>query len=130
MHYFLNGLHRPRVGHYTGFSFKEGGMHPLEPAWTFQVSIAIGDIMPKEKSVLIKSSERRIIPYFHFRTSMALRRNRAALITLVDSIRVDIHKPRLPHIFCFLDHFIIIGVCFRINYDDFISRALGRMRKR
>ncbi|KAB2632992.1 DNA-directed RNA polymerases II, IV and V subunit 3-like [Pyrus ussuriensis x Pyrus communis] len=28
----------------------------------------------------------------------------------------DIHKPRLLHSLCLLDHFIIIGVCFGINY--------------
>ncbi|TQD77357.1 hypothetical protein C1H46_037113 [Malus baccata] len=86
--------------------------------------------MPKEKSVLIKSSKRRTTPCFNFKTSMALRSNQSALITLVDSICVDIHKPRLPHSFCFLDHFIIIGVCFGINYHDFIGRALGRRRRR
>ncbi|RXI01085.1 hypothetical protein DVH24_001319 [Malus domestica] len=125
MHYFLNGLHRPQVGLYTRFSFKEGGMHPLEPAWTFQVSIVVGDSMAKEKSVLIISSERRITPCFRFRTSMALR----TLIAPVDFIHVDIHKPRLPHSFCFLNHFIIIGVCFGINYHDFIGRALGQSRR-
>ncbi|KAB2627099.1 DNA-directed RNA polymerases II, IV and V subunit 3-like [Pyrus ussuriensis x Pyrus communis] len=123
MHRLLNGLHRHQVGLYTGLSFKEGGVHPLEPAWTSQVSIVVGDSITKEKLFLIISLKRRITPCIRFRTCMALRSNRATLITLVDSIYADIHKPRLPYSFYFLDHFIIIGVCFGTNYHDFIGQT-------
>ncbi|TQD78547.1 hypothetical protein C1H46_035908 [Malus baccata] len=57
---------------------------------------------------------------------MALWGSRAALIALVDLTcgykanlsYTNIHKPRLPHSLCSLDPFIIIGVCFGINYHD------------
>ncbi|KAB2609564.1 DNA-directed RNA polymerases II, IV and V subunit 3-like [Pyrus ussuriensis x Pyrus communis] len=113
MHHLLNGLHRSRVGLYTRLSFKEGQMHPLEPAWTSQVPIIVEDNMPNKKPVLIISSEKRTTPRFRFRTSITLR-NLAC---------DDIHKPRLLHSFCFLGPFIIIGVCFRINYHDLIGQT-------
>ncbi|RXH92967.1 hypothetical protein DVH24_011991 [Malus domestica] len=77
----------------------------------------------------IVSSEKRTASNFCFRTSIALRSSRAALIVPVDStyeykvifLYTDIHKPRLPQSFCFLDHFIIIGVCFGINYHDLVG---------
>ncbi|CAN6701160.1 unnamed protein product [Malus baccata var. baccata] len=66
---------------------------------------------------------------FCFKTSMALRSNQAALIAPVDFTCgykaifscTDIHKPRLPHSLCFLDHNIIRGVCFGINYHDLVG---------
>ncbi|KAB2619941.1 DNA-directed RNA polymerases II, IV and V subunit 3-like [Pyrus ussuriensis x Pyrus communis] len=75
------------------------------------------------------SSKKCTVSSFRFRTSMALRSSRAALIAPVNSTCgykaifscTDIHKPRLPHSFCFLDHFIIIGVYFRINYHNLVG---------
>ncbi|CAN6573079.1 hypothetical protein C1H46_024665 [Malus baccata] len=54
---------------------------------------------------------------------MALRSNRATLIAPVDSTYgykaifscTDIYS------FCFLDHFIIMGVYFEINYHDLVG---------
>ncbi|KAB2599740.1 DNA-directed RNA polymerases II, IV and V subunit 3-like [Pyrus ussuriensis x Pyrus communis] len=54
-----------------------------------------------------------------FRTFMALK----------NAIRGVIHKPKLPNSFCFLDHFIIIGVYFGINYHDNVKH-LGMTRGR
>ncbi|RXH94236.1 hypothetical protein DVH24_023920 [Malus domestica] len=94
--------------------------------------------MPKEKSIFIISSERCTASSFYFKTSIALRSSRAVLIAPIDSFCeykaifpcTGIHKPRLPHSFCFLDYFIIVGVCFGINYhnnvEDF-GRTCGRM---
>ncbi|TQD95485.1 hypothetical protein C1H46_018897 [Malus baccata] len=79
--------------------------------------------MPKEESTLTILSERRITSRYHIRTSMALRSNQVTLIALEDSTCTDIHKPRLAHNSCFPDHFIIIGVCFRINYRDSIGQT-------
>ncbi|CAN6695460.1 unnamed protein product [Malus baccata var. baccata] len=55
--------------------------------------------------------------------------SRAAIIVPVDSTCeykvifpcTNIHKPRLPYSFCFLDHFIILGVCFGINYHNLVG---------
>ncbi|RXI00634.1 hypothetical protein DVH24_000868 [Malus domestica] len=129
MHRLLNGLHRPRAGLYTELFFEEGRVHSLGPAWTYRVPIAVERNMPKEKSIPTLSSERRTASSFCFRTSMTLRSSRAALIVHVDSTCgykaifscTDIHKPGLPHSFYFLDHFIIVGVCFRINYHDLVG---------
>ncbi|KAB2602672.1 DNA-directed RNA polymerases II, IV and V subunit 3-like [Pyrus ussuriensis x Pyrus communis] len=96
----LNNLHCLWAGLHTELFFEEGGVHFLGLAWTSQVP-----------------------------TSMSLRSSQAALIILVDStyeykaifLWTDIHKPRLPHSFCFLNHFIIICVCFGINYHDFVG---------
>ncbi|KAB2600706.1 DNA-directed RNA polymerases II, IV and V subunit 3-like [Pyrus ussuriensis x Pyrus communis] len=116
MRRLLNGLHRPRVGLHTELFFEEGEVHSLGPAWISQISVAIENNMPKEKSASIVFSE-------------TFSSSRAALIALVDSTYryqaifscTDIHKLGLPHSFCFLDHFIIIGVCFGINYHDFVG---------
>ncbi|RXH76037.1 hypothetical protein DVH24_042824 [Malus domestica] len=111
-------------------------MHSLGPGWTSQVPIAVENNMPKEKWFPTISSKKRTASSFCFRTSITLRSNQAALIAPVDSTYgykaifscIGIHKPRLHHSFCFLDHFIIIGVCFGINYDNVedFGRTCGR----
>ncbi|KAB2610949.1 DNA-directed RNA polymerases II, IV and V subunit 3-like [Pyrus ussuriensis x Pyrus communis] len=88
----LNSLHRPQAGLHTELFFEDGKI-------------------------------------FCFSTSMALRSSRATLIALADSTCgykaifscTDIHESRLPHNFCFHDHFIIIGVCLGINYHDLVG---------
>ncbi|KAB2615161.1 DNA-directed RNA polymerases II, IV and V subunit 3-like [Pyrus ussuriensis x Pyrus communis] len=122
---FLNGLRHPRTGLHTKLFLKEGGVHSFGSAWTSQ-SLAS-----------LSSSEKCTTSNFSFRTSMALLGSRAALIIPVyptcgckaNLPHINIHKPKLPHSFCFLDQFIIIGVCFRINYHDNV-KDLGRTRGR
>ncbi|RXH78645.1 hypothetical protein DVH24_002163 [Malus domestica] len=117
MGHLLNSLHRPRAGLHTELFFEERIVHSLGPVWTSQVSIAVENNMPKEKWFPTISSDRRTASNFCFRTFMALMSNKAALIVPVDSTCgykaifscTDIHKPRLPHSFSFLDHFIIMG---------------------
>ncbi|CAN6719287.1 unnamed protein product [Malus baccata var. baccata] len=90
------------------------GLHHL--GQTSQVPIVVENNMPKEKSVSTVSSERHTASILCFRTSMALIDSTCGYKTIFSCI--DIHKPRLPYSFCFLDHFIIIVVCFGINYHD------------
>ena len=88
-----------------------------------QVSVAVDNNIPKEKSAFLVFLEERVAFIFCFRASIVLRSNRAILIAPVDSTRANILKPKLLHSFCFLDHFIIIGVCSGISYHDFIGQT-------
>ena len=134
MRRLLNDLHRLWAGLLTELFFEEGRVHSLGPAWTSQVPLAVENIMPKEKVISTISTERRTASSFCFRISMALRISWAGLIAPVYSTYgykailscPNIRKPRLSHSFCFLDHFITIGVCFGINYSDFVGQNFGR----
>ncbi|RXH88443.1 hypothetical protein DVH24_000042 [Malus domestica] len=96
----LNSLHRPRAGLHTELFFEEGEVHSLGPAWTSQVPIAVETNMPKEK---------------WFTLNPFLAKSGISLSKWLN------HRRGFPLSFCFLDHFIIICVCFRINYHDLVS---------
>ena len=81
--------------------------------------------MPKEKLISTVSTERRTAYSLCFRTFIALKISRVVLIAPIDSTRTDIYTPRLPHNFCSLDHFIIIGVCVGISYHGFYIEDCG-----
>ncbi|KAB2617564.1 DNA-directed RNA polymerases II, IV and V subunit 3-like [Pyrus ussuriensis x Pyrus communis] len=107
MRRLLNGLHRPRAGLHTEL---------------FNLCLTTALLFWNSGTNTFGFRMRPI-------TFMALRSNQVALIISVDSTckykaifpYIDIHKPRLPHSFCFLDHFIIIVACFRINYHDHVG---------
>ncbi|CAN6720639.1 unnamed protein product [Malus baccata var. baccata] len=95
----LNALHHPRAVLHTELFFEEGGVHFLGPAWTSQVLKWFTPNPFRAKSGISSSKwlNHSIFPC------------------------IDIDKHRLLHNFCFLDHFIIIGVCFGINYHNLVG---------
>ncbi|RXH85431.1 hypothetical protein DVH24_002529 [Malus domestica] len=125
MRHLFNGLHHPQAGLHTELLFEEKRVHSLGPVRTSQLLASA------------TSLERCTASNFCFRTSMVLGSSRTALIVPIDSSYeykaifpcIGIHKPRHPHSFFFFNHFIIISVCFGINYHDNVKdfgRTCGR----